>query len=77
MNARDTLKALDEQRAKVLEDAKAAAFQKAQEAIGELRELGFHYSLIETARPSPPTASGPEHSGPGEAAAFDQSMFGS
>jgi hypothetical protein len=55
----DTLKALDEQRAKVLNEAKSAALQKAQDAIGELSQLGFHYKLIESS--GLPTAKGPQN----------------
>jgi len=43
----DQLKALDEQRAKLLEGAKNAAIEKANEAIEELNALGFHYRLAE------------------------------
>ena len=43
----DQLKALDEQRAKLLEGAKNAALEKAKEAIEELNALGFHYRLAE------------------------------
>jgi hypothetical protein len=43
----EELKALDEQRAKILTKAKLAALEKAGDAIAELDRLGFHYSLIE------------------------------
>jgi hypothetical protein len=43
----DQLKALDEQRAKLLEGAKNSALEKANEAIEELNALGFHYRLAE------------------------------
>jgi hypothetical protein len=43
----DQLKALDEQRAKLLEGAKNAALEKAKEAIEELNALGFRYRLAE------------------------------
>jgi len=45
----EELKALDEQRAKILTKAKLAALEKAEDAIAELNRLGFHYSLIENA----------------------------
>jgi hypothetical protein len=62
----DELKALDEQRAKVLNEAKSAALQKAQDAIGELSQLGFHYQLVESSGLL--TAKGPqnERTGPHE-----------
>ena len=47
MGVLEELKALDEQRAKILIKAKLAALQKAEDAIAELNRLGFHYSLIE------------------------------
>ncbi len=43
----DQLKDLDEQRAKLLEAAKNAAIEKANEAIEELNALGYHYRLAE------------------------------
>ena len=43
----DQLKALDEHRAKLLESAKNAALEKANQAIEELNALGFHYRLAE------------------------------
>jgi hypothetical protein len=45
----EELKALDEQRAKVLAKAKLGALKKAEDAIAELAKLGFRYSLIESA----------------------------
>ena len=47
MSVLEKLKALDEQRAKLLEGAKAEALDKAQKAVAELNELGFDYSLVE------------------------------
>jgi hypothetical protein len=38
---------LDAERAEVLASAKADALQKANEAVGELNALGFHYLLCE------------------------------
>ena len=49
MGVLEELKALDEQRAKILTKAKLAALEKAEDAIAELNRLGFHYSLIEDA----------------------------
>jgi hypothetical protein len=46
-NIQDQLKALDEQRAKLLDDAKGKALEKANAAIKELNDLGLHYSLTE------------------------------
>lgn len=43
----DQLKALDEQRTKLLDGARSEALQKAQAAVDELNELGFSYVLRE------------------------------
>jgi hypothetical protein len=43
----EKLKALDAQRATLLEDAKKEAFDNAEKAVAELNELGFHYTLTE------------------------------
>ena len=51
----EKLKALDAQRAQLLEDAKKEALDNAERAVAELNELGFHYSLVEGA--STPSAS--------------------
>jgi hypothetical protein len=48
----EKLKALDAQRATLLEDAKKEALENAEKAVAELNELGFHYSLTEGASPS-------------------------
>jgi hypothetical protein len=48
----EKLKALDAQRATLLEDAKKEALDKAEKAVAELNELGFHYSVTEGASPS-------------------------
>ena len=45
----EKLKALDAQRAQLLEDAKKEALDNAEKAVAELNELGFHYSLVEGA----------------------------
>lgn len=44
------LKALDDQRAKLIEDAKHGALEKAHKAIAELNDLGFNYRLTEGVR---------------------------
>jgi hypothetical protein len=43
----EKLKALDAQRATLLEDAKKEALKNAEKAVAELNELGFHYTLTE------------------------------
>jgi hypothetical protein len=45
----EKLKALDAQRAQLLEDAKKEALDNAEKAVADLNELGFHYSLVEGA----------------------------
>jgi len=45
----EKLKALDAQRAQLLEDAKKEALDNAEKAVGELNELGFNYRLVEGA----------------------------
>jgi hypothetical protein len=63
----EKIKKLDDERAKLLESAKADALARAEEAINELTALGFEYELVETARATarkPRTArkaSGPDH----------------
>jgi hypothetical protein len=51
----EKLKALDAQRAQLLEGAKKEALDNAERAVAELNELGFNYRLVEgatsTARP--------------------------
>src|ERR1700732_1272293 len=44
------IKKLEEERAKLLENAKADALARAEEAIIELTALGFDYELAEPAR---------------------------
>jgi hypothetical protein len=51
----EKLKALDAQRAQLLDDAKKEALENAEKAVAELNELGFHYTLTEGA--STPSAS--------------------
>jgi hypothetical protein len=48
----EKLKALDAQRATLLDDAKKEALNNAEKAVAELNELGFHYTLTEGASPS-------------------------
>jgi hypothetical protein len=55
----EKLKALDAQRAQLLEDAKKEALENAEKAVAELNELGFHYSLVEGASVSPPAPRAP------------------
>jgi hypothetical protein len=45
----EKLKALDAQRAQLLEGAKKEALDNAEKAVAELKELGFDYSLVEGA----------------------------
>jgi hypothetical protein len=47
MSVLGKLKALDEERAKLLEGAKKEALEAAHEATAALNELGFHYRLVE------------------------------
>jgi hypothetical protein len=53
MSVLDELKALNEQRDKLLEAAKREALEKAEKAVAELNELGFRYSLVEGALRAP------------------------
>ena len=48
----EKLKALDAQRAQLLEGAKKEALDNAERAVAELNELGFHYTLTEGASTS-------------------------
>lgn len=48
----DRIRKLDEEKSRLLDEAKAQAMGKAQEAINELNELGFHYRLTETGAPT-------------------------
>ena len=45
----EKLKALDAQRATLLDGAKKEALDNAEKAVAELNELGFHYTLTEGA----------------------------
>jgi hypothetical protein len=58
----EKLKALDAQRAPLLEDAKKEALENAEKAVAELNELGFHYSLVEGASVSAPSPRAPRKS---------------
>ena len=63
----EKIKKLDDERAKLLESAKADALARAEEAINELTALGFDYELVEPGRATarkPRTArkgSAPDH----------------
>jgi hypothetical protein len=50
----EKLKALDAQRAQLLEGAKKEALDNAEKAVAELNELGFNYTLTEGASVSAP-----------------------
>jgi hypothetical protein len=54
-SALEKLKALDAQRAQLLEVAKKEALDNAERAVAELNELGFHYILTEGASTSSPS----------------------
>jgi hypothetical protein len=45
----EKLKALDEQRAELLEGAKKEVLDNAEKAVAELNELGFNFRLVEGA----------------------------
>jgi hypothetical protein len=55
----EKLKALDAQRAQLLDDAKKEALDNAEKAVAELNELGFHYTLTEGASVSTSTQRAP------------------
>ncbi len=77
LSALEELKALDAEREKLIDQARAAALNKAHEAIRELGQLGLHYVLIkrtrEPAGKSPWLEAG-EGDGP---STFDQTLAGS
>src|ERR1700720_3370266 len=50
LTALQQIKKLDEERAKLLESAKADALARAEEAVNELTALGFDYELVAPAR---------------------------
>ncbi len=47
MSILEQIKKLDEQKVKLLADAKKEALANAKKAIAELEALGFHYSLLQ------------------------------
>jgi hypothetical protein len=55
----EKLKALDAQRAQLLDDAKKEALENAEKAVAVLNELGFHYTLTESASVSTSTPRAP------------------
>jgi hypothetical protein len=55
----EKIKALDAQRAQLLEGAKKEALDNAERAVAELNELGFHYALTEGASASTSAARAP------------------
>ena len=54
----EKLRSLDEQRNKLLDEAKAEALQNARKAVDELNALGFNYSLTEEGASKGKKASG-------------------
>jgi hypothetical protein len=46
----DQIRKLDDQRSKLLGEAKDEALQLVHEAIGDLNALGFNYGIVEKAR---------------------------
>lgn len=67
MSVLDQIKQLEEQKAKLLQDAKQEALDQANAAIKTLNALGFNYQLVEGNDPSSPsikrTATGTRRSG--------------
>jgi hypothetical protein len=55
----EKLRALDAQRAQLLDGAKKEALDNAEKAVAELNELGFHYALVEGGSVSPSPARAP------------------
>jgi hypothetical protein len=55
----EKIKALDAQRAQLLEGAKKEALDNAERAVAELNELGFRYTLTEGASASTSAARAP------------------
>jgi hypothetical protein len=58
----EKLKALDAQRAQLLEGAKKEALDNAEKAVAELNELGFHHTLTEGASVSTSPSRAPRKS---------------
>ncbi|MDP1732475.1 MAG: hypothetical protein Q8L54_15140, partial [Devosia sp.] len=54
----DKIRKLDEEKAKLMSEAKAQALQNAQAAVAELNELGFNYRLVEGGTSSAPRPRG-------------------
>ena len=52
----EQIRKLRAEEAKLLEEAKADALARAGEVIAELKELGFHYSLVEVSETTSPTS---------------------
>jgi hypothetical protein len=52
----DKLKALDDERSKLLDEAKAEALEMAHKAVAALNELGFPYRLVEGPQTAPRAA---------------------
>lgn len=50
MTALEQIKKLEEQKQKLLVEAKKEALEKAEAAVKELNELGFHYKLVSSDR---------------------------
>jgi len=64
MSVIEQLKALDEQREKLLSDAKAEALSRVEAALQTLNELGFSYRLVEGSQASTaPRSSGTRRTG--------------
>jgi hypothetical protein len=51
MSIHDQLKALDEQKSKLLHDAKTVALETINDAIKSLKSLGFNFNLFEGSNP--------------------------
>ena len=77
LNVLEQLKALDAQREKVLEAARSAALQRAQDALRELSDLGMHYDLVQQPVPLPPKVQRTESSEKKASLRFDQTLYGS
>src|SRR5271168_1406457 len=62
MSVLEELKALDAQRAQLLEGAKKEALNKAEKAVAELNDLGFDYRLVEGGASTARAPRGPDAS---------------
>lgn len=56
MSVMDQIKKLDEQKAKLLADAKAEAMAKVEQGLQDLKELGFSYRLVTDDNFTPPVS---------------------